>query len=995
MANGNANGATTSAGETSLLWILGFIAAFAALVAVGVMLPPEHSIASLIFLSLSVVIGIAVFVTVSKDKKILPAIITAVATIAVVVILIQREWTPDPPPPPQTHPHRLLPSLIGAPDPLKKRFVGRNKEFAELDRAWEGVISGKSPHPTLGIIAWGGFGKTALARQWLWRRGFDESAPKPDAPDALFWRAFGEGQGADGFAMDLIGYFSGQPEREGLTDAQRIAKLRAAMDGRRYLLVLDGLGTEQEKTRGDRLGMLAAPFLRDLLREHTAGRLGRGLVLVTSRLPLADLSRQNAYQEINLEQRPLNDDEAALLLKLEGVRDASAAERQELIRAAGHHPLALKTMANILRQHNGGRAAGWWEFDSDAFGVPEGREKERHLWRILAWTNRLLDAREQRVMITIAHFREPARAQWLYPLLAPDATPQARPESTPKSGAVPVYRPEELRLPGPEMPKQAVREALDALTGLRLLRQDKEGGYAMHDLAREHFRRRFRRFGWSRGTETHAETDEGRAANTRALHARLYRLHSAVIQPVWRPEGMDGLHPLYEAVYHGARAGLHQETLVDIYRDRILRGTGSGGFYSIRKLGAIGADLAAVENFFVQPWREPSPNLSDADQAWLLNQAAMHLRALGRLTEALAPMRAGLEMDVEREEWKGAAISASNLSELELTLGAVAGAVADGARSVTHADKSGDAFWRMGSRATHGDALHQAGAREEARALFVEAETLQAKDQSQHPQLYSLQGFQYADLLLSGVERAAWRGWLARTVVVNRSAHPPISRPVGWISEAHPPTWKQPNGGIRAAIPSDIGDDLDTLAECEAVAARAEQTLGWAKRGNLSLLTIALDRLTLARAGLYRGLLATGEGAQDAPSPPVSPAAVDRANAAVEGLREAGQLDHLPRGLLTRAWARMASGDRAGARADLGKAWEIAEGGPMPLFQADILLARARLFGREADYPGGSARGDLEKARQLIGKHGYHRRDGEMADAEAVLGEHDAPRGQM
>ena len=52
----------------------------------------------------------------------------------------------------------------------------------------------------------------------------------------------------------------------------------------------------------------------------------------------------------------------------------------------------------------------------------------------------------------------------------------------------------------------------------------------------------------------------------------------------------------------------------------------------------------------------------------------------------------------------------------------------------------------------------------------------------------------------------------------------------------------------------------------------------------------------------------------------------------------------IPRGLLTRAWLRHRSGDGDGARADLDEAWEIAERGPMPLFQADVQLHRARLF---------------------------------------------------
>gem|GEM_PF-4399072 len=46
----------------------------------------------------------------------------------------------------------------------------------------------------------------------------------------------------------------------------------------------------------------------------------------------------------------------------------------------------------------------------------------------------------------------------------------------------------------------------------------------------------------------------------------------------------------------------------------------------------------------------------------------------------------------------------------------------------------------------------------------------------------------------------------------------------------------------------------------------------------------------------------------------------------------------------------------------------------MPLYQADILLTRVRLFGRSNDYPWGSAQDDLAATRRLIEKHGYHRR---------------------
>ncbi len=157
-----------------------------------------------------------------------------------------------------------------------------------------------------------------------------------------------------------------------------------------------------------------------------------------------------------------------------------------------------------------------------------------------------------------------------------------------------------------------------------------------------------------------------------------------------------------------------------------------------------------MASFFDPPFEHPAADLTEGDRAWLLNAAAFHLRALGRLGEAVAPMRVSMEMDVEREEWEGAARSASNLSELQLTLGEVAAAVASGEAAIKHADRSGDAFQRMLNRTTLAEARHQAGDVAAAQALFEEAERMQAERQPGHPRLYSLQGYRYCDLLTLG-----------------------------------------------------------------------------------------------------------------------------------------------------------------------------------------------------------------------------------------------------
>lgn len=126
---------------------------------------------------------------------------------------------------------------------------------------------------------------------------------------------------------------------------------------------------------------------------------------------------------------------------------------------------------------------------------------------------------------------------------------------------------------------------------------------------------------------------------------------------------------------------------------------------------------AALAAFFDHPWGRPSSRLTPADRAWLVGQAGFHLRALGRLPEAVQPMRAGLDAQIAEESWKQAAIAAGNLSELTLTLGDVAGAVAAAEESVELADRSGDAFMRMVNRTTLADALHQAGRWQESEAL--------------------------------------------------------------------------------------------------------------------------------------------------------------------------------------------------------------------------------------------------------------------------------------
>ncbi|NIO07114.1 MAG: tetratricopeptide repeat protein, partial [Deltaproteobacteria bacterium] len=211
------------------------------------------------------------------------------------------------------------------------------------------------------------------------------------------------------------------------------------------------------------------------------------------------------------------------------------------------------------------------------------------------------------------------------------------------------------------------------------------------------------------------------------------------------PDTLAEMEPLFAAVAHGCRAGLHHEAEIEVYRKRILRGKEQ---YINHKLGAFGSDLAVLSHFFEKPWAQPASGLPEHEKAVVLSWAAFGLRSQGRLHEAIQPMKACLEMGIKQENWEGAAARANNLSELMLTLGNVAEAVTYVRESVTHADRSGDGFLKLYNRTTLADALHQAGNLNEAEQWFREAEDMQKKRQPQYAFLYSLGGYLYCDLLL-------------------------------------------------------------------------------------------------------------------------------------------------------------------------------------------------------------------------------------------------------
>ena len=785
-------------------------------------------------------------------------------------------------------------------------FLGREDELKLLDDAW--ANAGRTQ--IVELVAFGGVGKTALVKRWLdclkangWR----------GAQRVYGWSFFSQGTSDDrqasddSFLSDALHWF-GVEYAPTLSPWDKGKRLADAVIATRTLLVLDGVEPLQYPP-GPLAGELRAPGLKTLLMQlATHGQ--PGLCLLTTRERIQDLAEYERGEDhpngsvIRHDLGNLNEaDGGRLLHKLE-VRRAGAAsigsndaELRQASREVRGHALTLSLLGGFLAAAYNGDIR---QRDKVEFAEADAEMPRNNAFKVMAayekWFLREGEqgARELAALRLLGFFDRPADAGCLAALRkAPPIPGLTEPlvNLSTNQWNVTLKR---LKDCGLIEPTPADSPVLDA-----------------HPLVREYLAKALR---------------ERQPDAWREGHRRLYEHLKASVPH--RPDGLPSLQPLYQAVAHGCLAGLPEQACAEVYEDRILRGTGNDGFYSTQKLGAFGTDLGAVACFFEERWRRLSPALSEVDQAWLLNEAATRLRGLGRLSEALEPIRATLEINRLKEKWKNAAVVASNLSELELALGRVADAAQDGEQSVVFAKRSGDTSWRIVSRTTLANALHQQGESEPALAHFREAEAVQAEMQHQPPLLYSLPGFRYCDLLLVPAERTAWQRQLAEE--------------------------------------AGSGELLDA---CHAVERRAGQAIVIAEENNW-LLDIALDHLTLSRAALLRAVL-------DPSALGNAQATIDQATkelaTAVDGLRAAGTQHWVPAALLTRAWLYALTHNKPAARADLDEAWQSASRGGMRLHMADIHLHRARLFrDKEA----------LKKARALIKECGYWRRKEELEDTE-------------
>jgi hypothetical protein len=738
-----------------------------------------------------------------------------------------------------------------------RQLFGREHELDMLDAAWV------SPDINIvSLIAWGGVGKSALVNHWLHRMGQRDYG---GADKVYVWSFYRQGTtghdiSADEFIANALSRFGDLHSTEGSQwgKGERLANL---IGKQRTLLILDGLEPLQYPPRsGVEEGRLKEESMRALLRGLAT--VNPGLCIITSRLPISDLTDNELYKARRVNLEHLSAKAGAELLKAEGV----FGEEDELEQASidfGGHALALTLLGGYLSVVHEGDINRRDEVDI----MKQDEEAGGHAQRVMASYEKWFgDGPELAVLRMIALFDRPADG----PIIA-----ALRKKSNIRH----------LTEPLKNLSEEDWQRTLARLRKAKLIAEkdpDQPDTLDAHPLVREYFKKQLKQHhldAWVKGND------------------QLFEYLSRAVKEY--PDTKEEMYFLYRAVAHACQANRHQWAFVKVYYDRIQR---RHNFYAPNKLGTVGNDIAALSCFFEAHWTEPVPRITGRWRALLFGQAGYRLWMLGRLKEAVTPMMKALVADIAREAWKYASVDADSLASIHLTLGNLCKALYYSVRGVDLAFDSDDPDQIVSALSTLGDVLHHRGYLSESQEIFELAERIKGKESRVTSSQRSL-GHRRHDLLLSQ----------------------------GKYSEIE--------GRVKQII------------ECQGTEV-------------FNLIDSALLHLFLGQAHLFQ--------ARDKNTEQFAQAETNL-NLAMDELRRAGRLVHLPRGRLALAELHLMARDFKAAKINLDEALGTATRSNMELHQADCHLTFARLYLEQRENE--KALESWAKAKEIIDRRGYRLRD--------------------
>ncbi len=586
----------------------------------------------------------------------------------------------------------LRPSLHNQ-TPPEENFVGRTKILNAITEWY------KDSKVRIGaLIGWGGVGKSALVRKW-----YDSLEANKLKPDGIFWWNFYILPYLEQFLNALLRYVSGgQIEAETIKSTwEKVERIKEYIGKGAYLIILDGLEEMQKgKESGEKFGCMAHKECTDMLK-FLADTKGDGLCLITTRYPLTDINSYEGtvYQKKEIERLSIED--ARALFEKVGIKGEQK-EIDSVIEEYDGHALSLTLLSRYLVEDFGGDITK--AKDIPPFYSDEEAGGKAH--RILLWYAQQLTGEQSAFMKIFSLFRRAVREEDF------EGVFQAEMETEMNRALI-------------TMNVFSFKRMVDNLVDRRLITKDKGGTYATHPLIKNYFDSIFE------------EKDK------RLCHKRIYEYIGGYAPE--RAETLEEMQPLFEQVYHGCRAGLDDEVYRNILQEKIYR---QNQRYLVDNLGAWETALSIVKVFFPEGDLSRMPSVSKkSNQRWLLNEAGLTLKNIGRPKEAEETLKAAIKLYIEENQIDFASRSYQNLADLRFRIGEVEAGLdsAKNALAMAEEAKSDDEIGN--SKGYLGWMFYLLGKTEKAERNFKEADELFIK--ATGARLHSGWGIFYADFLTS------------------------------------------------------------------------------------------------------------------------------------------------------------------------------------------------------------------------------------------------------
>ncbi len=578
-------------------------------------------------------------------------------------------------------------------------FVGRVKELAELDRAWDSSLIN-----IVSLIAWGGVGKSVLVRHWLNRMKADNFR----RADYVFaWSFYSGGPPVDEFyqrALTALGDrnpSAGEP----MDKATRLANI---IQSNRTLLILDGLEPLQHGPEEFEFGKIKDSSMRALIQDVASSN--PGLCVVTSRLPLTDLESQNDSTIKSLILEKLDREAGVSLLVKIGVEGAFDDLISVYDSVAGH-ALSLALVGSYLRDHFANDVRRLDDAMRDI--IPNEQPDQSPAYRIMQSHYKRLHEQEICLMFLLSLYDRPIKIEDLPKLLEKVTNDKLRSIT--------------------DLSVRQISALLHQLNRWNLLTLEGVNSQIVniHPLVKEFFRE-------------HEDWELELKETHKCLH--YYFLDQAEEKPA---ETLNDLKPLYSAVIHGCEAGMGQHCIDTIFKPRIHNGIEK---LSWHRFAAFSSDLAALSHYYQGvEWRKTIRELQTSGKTYVRDSAAYCLRALGRLTEAKKQLEASIISYKNEGLFENACVTSGELSEIHAALGSLRKALEHANNALDFAKKSKNNYQITSKICKLANVHHLMGDFTRADALFEEASIGSIEHVASPTGL-----FLYFDFLLDKAELLEW-----------------------------------------------------------------------------------------------------------------------------------------------------------------------------------------------------------------------------------------------